>query len=255
MTVPDGTAVPPERILLQDALEPTRLGFAQRVPQPAGSGHPGRPDLGRGRRGADLGRPRCRGGHRGLRPRARASYRRRPPEGAAAGTAQPLCRAGGRALAHDARTGIPSGHPRGRRQWHRQDRRHRQAGSSLRITRSSGLLAAADTFRAAAIEQIEGRGPNASTCRWVHASRAAPSAVLSRRHGRGGRQGHRRGHHRHRRAAAHQGRPQPGQGWPRSDAPSANPSPRPSRRCSSCSMPPPARTGSCKRPPSTSPRD
>ncbi len=40
MTRPDGTAVPPERILLQDALEPTRLGFARRVRSLLGSGHP-----------------------------------------------------------------------------------------------------------------------------------------------------------------------------------------------------------------------
>ena len=40
MTAPDGGAAPPERILLQDALEPTRLGFAERVRSLLGTGHP-----------------------------------------------------------------------------------------------------------------------------------------------------------------------------------------------------------------------
>ena len=40
MTTPEPGAAPPERILLQDALEPTRLGFAERVRSLLISGHP-----------------------------------------------------------------------------------------------------------------------------------------------------------------------------------------------------------------------
>jgi fused signal recognition particle receptor len=40
VTAPQGGTVPPERILLQDALKPTRLGFAERVRSLLGSGHP-----------------------------------------------------------------------------------------------------------------------------------------------------------------------------------------------------------------------
>ncbi len=40
MTAPQSGATPPERILLQDALKPTRLGFAERVRSLLGSGHP-----------------------------------------------------------------------------------------------------------------------------------------------------------------------------------------------------------------------
>ena len=40
MTAPERGAAPPERLLLQDALKPTRLGFAERVRGLLGAGHP-----------------------------------------------------------------------------------------------------------------------------------------------------------------------------------------------------------------------
>ncbi|MEX1335927.1 MAG: signal recognition particle-docking protein FtsY [Candidatus Limnocylindrales bacterium] len=40
MTAPGGGAAPPDRILLQDALKPTRLGFAERVRSLLGAGDP-----------------------------------------------------------------------------------------------------------------------------------------------------------------------------------------------------------------------
>ena len=40
MTVPEGRAAPPDRILLQEALQPTRMGFAERVRSLLGAGQP-----------------------------------------------------------------------------------------------------------------------------------------------------------------------------------------------------------------------
>ena len=70
------------------------------------------------------------------------------------------------------------GHPGRRRKWHRQNYLHRQADAPVASQGKTVLLAAADTFRAAAIEQLEVWGDRTGTEVIKNKPGGDPAAVL-----------------------------------------------------------------------------
>ena len=121
--------------------------------------------------------------------------------------------------------------------------RERAAGRSV-------LLAAGDTFRAAAIDQLRLWGERAGAPVVAHAPGADPGGGRLRRARRRDRPRRRRPHRGHRRPPAHEVEPH---GRAGEDAPGHRPPPAraPARRSSSSSTPRPARTAWPRRGPST----
>ena len=164
--------------------------------------------LGAGRGGAHRRRPRGRAGHRGRRPRQRAPDDLRPMRhsrpscwplrGARrrelAGRASPTrrCR---RSSSSSASTG------RARR------RRIAKLAHASRPPAAQVLLAAADTFRAAAIEQLQAWAGRIDVPVVAHAAGADPSAVVYDAMDAAAARGIGRRHRRHRGPAAHEAQP------------------------------------------------
>ena len=175
-------------------------------------------------------RPGRRGGlgaARGGADRAPTSACRRPPRssGGSRSGGWPRstgARGGARVAARRAGDAGPLratvGGPRRRRQRHRQDDDDRQArGEALGSHGRSVLLAAADTFRAAAEEQLEIWAQRAGADFVGSPTRRRPGRRRLRRDRGGDRTRPRRGDRRHRRPAAHADEPDGGarQGAPR----------------------------------------
>ena len=108
------------------------------------------------------------------------------------------------------------------------------------------VLAAGDTFRAAAIEQLKHWGAGAGVDVVAHQQGADPGAVVFDAMAAAERRDADMLHHRHRRPPAHQGQPDGGAAQGQPHYPAQGPR-RPRTRCCWCSTPPPARTP-CSRP-------
>jgi len=146
-----------------------------------------------------------------------------------------------------AAKGIPSpifpaasfrGHQRRRQDHHGGQARGQSGGEE-----SSCLIGGADTFRAAAIEQLEVWGTRANVDVITRERGRRPRERLLRRHQRGGEAWEQARPHRHRRSSPHLGRPhaRARQGGQRHAQALASPCPS---RSSSSSMPPRVRTAS-----------
>ena len=167
------------RAALDAGLERTRGGFMSRLRGLLGGGPRARPGTTSRRRSspATSARP-------SRSTSSSAPARRRDPAGAEAAVRAELA-----ALLvprdlglgpRPAVAGRPGRHPRRRRQRHRQDHDDRQARQPLRGPRADRvILAAADTFRAAAIDQLRHLGRPGRRRRWSPTPRAPTRARSS----------------------------------------------------------------------------